>query len=57
MDVSATLRGLYQLDRSFVVSLDSSMIANGFTLNVVVLLGFLASQSARLSTFLRVLNG
>ncbi|WP_409424214.1 MULTISPECIES: FtsX-like permease family protein [unclassified Pseudoalteromonas] len=51
MDVSATLRGLYQLDRSFVVSLDSSMIANGFTLNVVVLLGFLASQSARLSTF------
>ncbi|CAD2226284.1 conserved membrane hypothetical protein [Pseudoalteromonas sp. 3J6] len=51
MDVSATLRGLYQLDRSFVVSLDSSMIASGFSLNVVVLLGFLASQSARLSTF------
>lgn len=52
MDVSATLRGLYQLDRSFVVSLDSNMIASGFTLNIVVLLGFLASQSARLSTFL-----
>ena len=52
MDVSATLRGLYQLDRSFVVSLDSSMIVSGFTLNIVVLLGFLASQSARLSTFL-----
>jgi len=52
MDVSATLRGLYQLDRSFVVNLDSSMIASGFVLNIVVLLGFLASQSARLSTFL-----
>ena len=51
MDVSATLRGLYQLDRSFVVNLDSSMIASGFVLNIVVLLGFLASQSARLSAF------
>ncbi|MGB1305852.1 MAG: ABC transporter permease, partial [Pseudoalteromonas marina] len=28
MDVSATLRGLYQLDRSFVVNLDSSMVAS-----------------------------
>lgn len=52
MDVSATLRGLYQLDRSFVVNLDSSMVASGFTLNIFVLLGFLASQSARLSTVL-----
>ena len=51
MDVSATLRGLYQLDRSFVVNLDSSMIASGFVLNIIVLLGFLASQSARLSAF------
>jgi putative ABC transport system permease protein len=46
MDVSATLRGLYQLDRSFVVNLDTTMIATGFMLNIVVLFGFLASQSS-----------
>ncbi|WP_372761226.1 FtsX-like permease family protein [Pseudoalteromonas sp.] len=52
MDVSATLQGLYQLDRSFVVNLDSNMIASGFILNIIVLFGFLVSQSAQLSAFL-----
>lgn len=50
MDVSATLKSLYQLDRSFIVELDLTMIATGFVLNVIVLFGFLVSQSTRLST-------
>lgn len=51
MDVSATLRGLYQLDRSFVVNLNVSMVASGFVLNIIVLLGFLVSQSQVFNTF------
>jgi putative ABC transport system permease protein len=50
MDVSSTLRGLYQLDRSFVVNLDKRMIVTGFVLNIVVLFGFLASQTAFFKT-------
>ncbi|WP_213611530.1 ABC transporter permease [Pseudoalteromonas sp.] len=51
MDVSASLRGLYQLDRSFVVNLNVSMVASGFVLNIIVLLGFLVSQSQVFNAF------